>query len=385
MTTRRDDIVIVVDQAQELGGSERVLKTVMDLYPDVPVLAAEFTTTNLPRECSLPWKGGRIGSLGVNGRRRHFLSPIYARRVAGRRIQPAAVVISISHSGWAMAADVPPGARHVSYNAGPPRWLYTHTREYLKDYPAITRPSLYGAVPFLRRHHRQLIHRPHRLVTNSRWSANEIRRLFARSADPIYPPVMTHFFTPAPRERRHVLVVGRLVPHKRAELAIEAFRGLPQHLVVVGGGAWFERLQARAPSNVTFTGYVDDKQLRELYRSSIALISPCVEEFGIAMAEAQSAGTAVIAPRAGGAMEIVRDGVSGILLDQVDIQSIAQAVRTAASRDFDPATCRATVARFGEDRFRAAFQRVVDQELKLARLHRRPCRPPMQSPELARL
>jgi glycosyltransferase involved in cell wall biosynthesis len=358
-------LAIVADQVEELGGSERVLEAILHRYPAAEVFAPEFSTTNLPQSHPLPWKG-RVTRLGRHGRRRHFLSPLYARRLAANPLQAATVVLSLAHAGWAMAAEIPPGARHICYNAGPPRWLYGHTGQYLRSYPGLLRPALRAAVPALRAHHRSLMRRPDRLITNSRWSAEEIGRLFRRTAEPIYPPVRTDFFTPAPRRRRHLLTVARLVPHKRVDVVIEAFCGLGQELVVAGGGPWRDQLRGRAPANVTFTGYVDDERLRELYRSSIAVICPSTEEFGIAMAEAQATGTPVIAPRCGGALEIVWDGATGILLDRIDPRSIAEAVRSLVDSQVDRFACRKSAERFGQSLFLSRLERVVTDEWALA-------------------
>jgi glycosyltransferase involved in cell wall biosynthesis len=166
--------------------------------------------------------------------------------------------------------------------------------------------------------------------------------------------------------RRHFLAVARLVPQKQLGVLIEAFRGSEERLAVVGRGLWIDRLRARAPANVHFYGWVDDVTLRELYRSSHALICPSVEEFGIVMAEAQACGTPVIAPRAGGACEIVDDPRTGILLDQVDARSLAAAARAVKSGSFDPEACRASAERFCEERFIAQMERIIGQELAAA-------------------
>lgn len=369
-TSDGSGLAIVADQVEELGGTERVLEAILDRYPAAALFAPEFNTTNMPASHPLPWMG-RITRLGSHGARRHFLSPLYARRLAASPLQAATVVLSLTHGGWAMAAQVAPGTRHICYNAGPPRWLYGHTEQYLRSYSSLLRPALRAAVPALRAHHRALMRRPDRVITNSGWSAAEIRRLFRRVAEPIYPPVKTDFFTPTPRSRRHLLTVARLVPHKRIDRVIEAFQGLDQELVVVGSGPFRDQLRERAPANVTFTGYVDDERLRELYRSSIALICPSTEEFGIAMVEAQATGTPVIAPRRGGALEIVWDGVSGILLDRIDPRSIAEAVRGVVDSQFDRSACRESAERFGEPTFVSKLERVVSEEWALAgRTHR---------------
>jgi glycosyltransferase involved in cell wall biosynthesis len=118
---------------------------------------------------------------------------------------------------------------------------------------------------------------------------------------------------------------------------------------------------------VRFTGWVDDAELRELYRSSRALICPSVEEFGIVMAEAQACGTPVIAPRAGGAIDIVRDAETGFLLDRIDPRSLAAAVRELEQRSFDPQACRASAQRFSEQQFIGRLDQVLAEEFERAR------------------
>jgi glycosyltransferase involved in cell wall biosynthesis len=223
----------------------------------------------------------------------------------------------------------------------------------------------------LRPYAARLVRRPDRLLTYSTAGAAAIELLYGRRADVVPPPIRTGFFTPGTEERTHFLTVARLVAHKRIDVAVEAFRGVDAELVVVGIGPWLERLRARAPRNVRFVGVVSDDRLRELYRGAIAFVSPAPEEFGMAMAEAQACGTPVIAPRAGGALDIVRDGETGMLLDRADPRSIADAVQRAAAFDQGSSErCRASAERFQEERFVAAISQVVDEAL--AGLSRRP-------------
>jgi glycosyltransferase involved in cell wall biosynthesis len=132
---------------------------------------------------------------------------------------------------------------------------------------------------------------------------------------------------------------------------VEAFRELGEPLVVAGGGPGLERMRREAPRNVRFVGHVGDEELRELYRGSRALVSASVEEFGICLAEAQSAGVPVIAPRAGGSGEIVRHGESGILLDEITPAALARAVREVERMGIEPDACRAVGESFSEARF----------------------------------
>jgi glycosyltransferase involved in cell wall biosynthesis len=300
--------------------------------------------------------------IGQTVRRSPFLVPVHARRMGAAPLGSPAIVLSLTHYGPSLGVRSPADARHVCYSAGLPPNLYDRFELFLREEPAPVRPVLRALRPALCAHHRALMRGPHRLLTNSAWSARALARVHGREPEVVYPPVGTDFFTPAPVRREHFLVVGRLVPDKRIELALEAFRGLDERLVVAGSGRWLSRLTARAPANARFTGFVSDAELRDLYRRSVALVCPSVEDFGIAMAEAQACGTPVIAPRAGGALEIVADGETGLLLRR----SIADAIRTIRDLRLDPEACRASAERFSEERFLAAIDCVIEEELARA-------------------
>ena len=351
------NVVIVNEQCSELGGTERVLMALLDRFPDAVTIAPRFAgdaRTLMPAPTH---------SIPIRGRRRHYLAPLYARRVARQRIEPPALVISLASQGWGQAATVPSGARHVCYSAGVPRALYDQSEHYLRAYPLPARPLIRTALPALKANDRRLMTGVDRLLTNSRFSAERLEQVHGRRAEVIPPPVKTAFFTPAPRERTHFLIVARLRPQKQIGAVIDAFRGKDEQLVIAGTGPWLDRLRRSAPVNVRFTGYVEDDQLRELYRSSHALVCPSVEEFGIVVAEAQAAGTPVVARAAGAAREIVRTPRTGLLIDSTSPQAIAAAVSEIRSRHWDPHVCRQAAVRFDEEVFGSAFERVVAEEL----------------------
>lgn len=360
-----DRDLAIVTETVECGGTERVVQTLADRFPDAPIVANYFSAMMRPDPVATPW--AMDARLLPSGRRkRHFLGPLYARRLAAARMEPARVVVALAAGGWALGASVPPGGRLVCYCTGPPPALYGEAHLYLRSEPAPLRPLMLAMLPALRAYYCRLMRRPDRLVTVSRGSAAAIARVYGRQAEILHPPVRTAFFTPAREPRGFFLTVARLVPQKRLDLLIEAFRGSDQRLVVAGRGPWLDHLRARAPANVSFAGWVDDMKLRELYRSSRALICPSVEEFGIVMAEAHACGTPVIAPRAGGACEIVEDPKTGILLDQIDAQSLIAAVHGVIARGFDPEACRASAERFSEASFIERMERIVAEELALA-------------------
>jgi glycosyltransferase involved in cell wall biosynthesis len=355
-------LVIVGEQMTELGGTERIMGAFGRAYPRATLVAPEFTRADRPPGESHPFRAST--KTAWRARVRHqYLLPLYSRRMRRVELGPASVVLSMGSHGWSMAARAPFRARHLVYYTGPSPSLYTRPSWYLRAHPALARPLVRAAMPLLRAHNSRLVQRADRMLSSSSWASAEIARLQHRESEVLHPPVQTDFFTPAERKRKHLLFVARLVPHKRLEDVIDAVRSLDDELVVVGHGPLLKRLPETAPPSVHFTGYVGDAELRELYRSSRALICPSIEEFGMVMAEAQACGTPVIAPRAGGALDIVRDGETGLLLERVDAGSLAAAVRELDRQSFDPRACAAFAQRFSEQRFIARFDRVLAEEL----------------------
>ena len=365
------DLVIVNEQIGDLGGTERIIAELVERYPRARVLAPRFeAAVNAARDEQPDWFAG-VEEIRRASRKRHHLAPLYARWIASAPVRDASLVLSFTHNGWSAAAPVPPGARHLCYSAGVPGALYDNWRDYASDYSRPARLVLRGALPGLRAHHRRMLRRPDRVVTNSHVSAAALAEVLGFAPEVIHPPVRTGFFTPAPETRRHFLVVARVTPQKRVDVAIEAFRGLRERLVIAGGGPWLERLRARAPANVELTGYVPDDELRRLYRASHAVICPSVEDFGIVMAEAHATATPVVAPRAGGAIEIVRDGETGLLLDRAGAAELRAAVRELPRRRFDPAALRASAERFSTETFLARMGALIAEERARASASRR--------------
>ncbi len=354
----------IFTEAVDWGGTERVVQTLADHFPGAPIVANHFSGLLSPGADAPPWTA-RARLIPSGRRKRHFLGPLYGRRLATAPA-PRGVVLTLSCGGWGLAAPVRPGGRLVCYSTGLPPALYGETNLYLRTEMAPLRPLMTCGLPALRAYYRLLMRRPHRVLTVSRSSAHAIERVYGRSAQVIHPPVRTEFFTPAPRARRHFLAVARLVPQKRLNVLLDAFRVLGEPLIIAGRGLWLDRLRSNAPSNVRFTGWVADRTLRELYRSSRALICPSIEEFGIVMAEAHACGTPVIAPRAGGARDIVDQAATGVLVDDLDHRSLADVAAGIDEADFDPVACRTSAERFAEERFVTRIKQVLDEELLAA-------------------
>jgi glycosyltransferase involved in cell wall biosynthesis len=180
----------------------------------------------------------------------------------------------------------------------------------------------------------------------------------------VHPPVDTAFYRPEPGAgpEPFLLAVSALVPYKRLDVAILAAAAARLPLTIVGRGPEEARLRSIATSagdTVTFTGWLSDEQIRDLYRRCRAAVMPGVEDFGMVPVEAQACGRPVVALGEGGALDSIVDGVTGLLVRDRSVEAFASAFHDVATRDFDVALIRRHAEAFGKDRFKQEFQAVV--------------------------
>ncbi len=361
-----------------LGGSDRVLLALHDVFPKAPVFVALHALGQLPESFRrLDVRGTWLQCFPGATRRHRWLVPLMPFAFARLNLRGYNVIVSSSHA-CAKGVVVPPGAIHVCYCHTPMRYAWDLPQEYLAATPAIVRPVARAALAWLRQWDRATAQRVDYFIANSHFVAGRIREHYGREATVIYPPVDTEFFTPSegaarppiplsrptsrkgPEERDFYLVVSRLVGYKRVDLAVEAFNELGRPLVVVGDGPERTRLEALARRNVRVLGEVSDAVLRGYYRQCRALIFPGEEDFGMVPVEAQACGRPVIAYGRGGALESVVDGVTGMFFNEQTPEALAAAVRSADGVRWDGATIRRHAQRFSHQRFVTEITNFID-------------------------
>ncbi len=198
-------------------------------------------------------------------------------------------------------------------------------------------------------------------MANSTAVAERIRRFYGRDSVVVHPPVDVGDFDPlAEKEPGRFLWAHRLVPYKNPEAVVEAFRGLPFTLTMVGVGPLAETLRANLPENVELRGWLSREELAREYERASGFIHVGEEDFGITMVEALAAGTPVIALGRGGALDIVRPGVDGLLVDDAEPETIRAAARELASRDWDRRALADRAGAFSRERFLQGMLAVVE-------------------------
>jgi glycosyltransferase involved in cell wall biosynthesis len=208
------------------------------------------------------------------------------------------------------------------------------------NYGSLVCGALQGVLPALRRHDLAASKRPTLYLANSQVVRERIRRFYGRDAAVINPPIEVEKFSCGTAPADYYLVVSRLGGYKRVDLVIDAFNALALPLHVIGDGPLREALQAKAGPTIRFLGVLSDRELAGEYSRCRAVIFPGEEDFGIVPLEANACGRPVIAYRAGGALETVVDGVTGVFFFQPTAAELMAAVRRLQMMEFHPQVLR---------------------------------------------
>jgi glycosyltransferase involved in cell wall biosynthesis len=233
------------------------------------------------------------------------------------------------------------GAVHVCYCYTPMRWVW-RTEDYLSREsisPWKTR-VLRALLKPLKAWEIRASRRPDFYVAISQIVADRIKDVFNIEAAVIPPPVETSRFKIGDSVEDYYLVLSRLVPYKRLDLAVKACTLSGRRLIVVGGGPDRTRLEAMAGPTVEFLGRLPDEEVVEVASRCRAMIFPGEEDFGITPLEINAAGRPVIALRAGGATETVVDGVSGLFFDEPSVEALIEAMDRLEAKDWNPLLIR---------------------------------------------
>lgn len=274
------------------------------------------------------------------------------------------LVIS-SESGPAKGVLTESGTCHVCYCHTPMRYLWDMYPEYVRQVPGLLRPLARLIMHYLRLWDVASANRVDHFIANSKFIAGRINKHYRRQAEVIYPPVDIDQFQVSPDNSGFYLMVGQVIPYKKADLAVDAFKQIDGQLVVIGEGSMLTDLKRRASSNVTFLGRQDWSVIVDHYARCRALLFPGIEDFGIVPVEAMASGKPVIAFGAGGALETVIDGLTGVYFHEQTVAGLIDAVHRFESLEesFDPAQIRAHAEQFSASQFRARITSFVQDAL----------------------
>ena len=355
-------VCIVHDYLTHLGGGERVLEALAEAFPNAPI----FTLVHDQENIQLAIDPRRIRTSFLQqfpgAKRSHRYVPLAIMPFAIEQFDFSAfdVVISNTH-GFSKGIILHPNTLHISYCLTPIRYAWDGSHKYVREFSsgALFQKFAPHAISYIRTWDYFASKRVHAYITLSHYVARRIKKYYGIHSSVIYPPVDTDRFSISQKNKKYYLVVSRLVPYKRIDLAIQAANELGIPLKIAGTGPEMKHLQSIAGRTVEFLGFVPDEGLPGLYQNARALLFPQEEDFGITPLEAASSGVPTIAYGTGGARETVIPSVTGILFHEQTSKSLCAAIQKAQDIHWNSDLIRAHALLFSKDRFISQMQTAV--------------------------
>ncbi len=347
------------------GGAERLLAEILTLHPQAQVHALIHNKKNLT---GTPLEGRSVHTsfLQKIPRVEHLyrgLLPLMPFAIERMNVRRHDVVLSISHA-VAHGIKTHKGQLHISYICTPMRYAWHLQEDYLHLHH-LNKPVIGSAarltLGLLRRWDKESASRADHLLAISHWTAQKIKQAWDRDSHVIYPPVDIHRFSPAQTRDDFYFFVSRLVPYKMTAEIIKAFNKLKLPLVIVGDGPEISHLQTLANDNIRLLGHQPDAVVTDLMNRAKAFAYMAVEDFGIAMVEAQAAGCPVIAYGKGGAAEIVKDKETGILFHEQSAESLIEAIERFQHTTLNNNAIKENATRFSTERFHKEFSAYFEE------------------------
>ena len=360
-------LALVHDYLYVYGGAERTLEQVHQVWPDAPIYTLMFVRSRLPASFErMDVRTTWVDHLPARLRLQRAYAMLQPLAFGALHVEPRRDVLSFASFG-AKAVAAPAGRRHLCYCYTPPRFLWGPFSGIRRErLPAPVRVATGGLERVLRAWDLRAARRVDRFITQSRYVAARIKRVYGRDSMVVPPPVdVGRFQDVQPIDGGYFLVAGRFEAYKRIDLAIEACRRLRLPLHIIGSGVDEARLRTLAGDDplVRFLGPVGDRELVHELAGCRALLFPGEEDFGLIALEAQAAGKPVIAYGEGGALETVVPGVTGQFFHRLDVDDLAETLRTFDPAAFDPQAARQNAAQFAPERFRDRLRSTVEAML----------------------
>lgn len=367
-TTKK--VALVCDWLTELGGAERVIRAVHEMYPDAPIYTSQYRPKRATWFKDADVRTGWLNVLPVKLKRLvPFLRQFYFSHLD---LSDYDLVISIT-GAEAKAVKTGPKTLHVSYMHAPTQYYWTLYDQYIENpgfgiFDPLARLGLKTLVKPLRKADYKAAQRPDVVVSNSTYIQDEIKKYYNRESEVIWPNVDVETIRglagkePQNITRDGFIIYGRQVSWKRMDLAIKAVIETGEKLTVIGDGPEHERLVRLAGANPAITFLPKYNGIQEIIKhihASKVFIFPSLEPFGIAPVEALAAGTPVIGLRKGGAVDFIEEGVNGLFFDEQTVASLAEAIEDFNRHEFDRSVVTQSAERFSEAAFKSQFETLV--------------------------
>jgi glycosyltransferase involved in cell wall biosynthesis len=358
-------VAIVHDWLNQIGGAERVLEVLVDMFPSAPVYTSIYAPETMPAayrrwDIRTTW----MDRLPAIHRHHQPYLLLYPLAFGGLALEGYDLVLS-NKSAFCFGCRPGDGARHVCYCLTPTRFVWNFG-EYVarEQVNGTARRLVRPFLGWLQDWERRAAGRVDRFVSISHEVRRRVKEIYGRPSTLIYPPVDTGRFSRAATGQGgdYYLIISRLIPYKRIDLAVRAFNQLGLPLYIGGDGRDRASLEAMAGPNIRFLGRVPEEDLPGLMAGCRAFLFPGLEDFGITPVEAMAAGRPVIAYAGGGALDYVVEGTTGTFFHEQTPKALAGAVARFREMSFDPQAIQEHAHQFDVSHFRALMGQFLAAE-----------------------
>jgi glycosyltransferase involved in cell wall biosynthesis len=347
-------IAFAHDHLFQVGGAEKVLAALTDIDSEAPI----FTLINDPKITKKILKQKNIISSdlqkipGINKFFKYFL--VFMPRFWERTDLSGYDLVISSSSAFVKGVKTGHNNQHICYCHAPTRYLWDDKEEYIGNLPEgkLLKNFLPKLLNKLQNWDFSKAQEVDHFIANSQFIANKIKKHYKKDSIVIHPPVKVNDFELSTETEDYYLIVSRLRPYKKVDLAVQAFNNLKLPLKIIGGGSELGKLKKLSHSNIEFLGEVSDEERNYYLSRCKAFIYPQIEDFGISALEAMASGRPVIAYGRGGALETVVDGKTGVFFEEQTWESLAHKILRFDKKVFDPKVIREHAKNFDENKFK---------------------------------
>ncbi len=362
-------VAIVAELLVKMGGAERVVKKLAEMYPSAPIYTLLYDETvcgkDFPRERV---RTSFLQKMPAFLRRRYrWLLPWMPLAIESLDLSDYDLVIS-SSSAFAHGILTDTETLHVSYCHTPMRFAWDYTHEYLSDrwFNPLKRWLARRTLEKIRVWDKIAADRPDVYLANSRHVSQRISKYYRLQSEVLYPPVEVGKFEVSGNDEGYFLILSTLAAYKKIDLAVNLFNKTGKRLLIIGEGPERSFLESIAGKNVEILGRLSEEDCKKHLENCHALVFPSEEDFGISMIEALACGKPVLAYRAGGALEFIRPGFNGELFAEQTLASMEDGLAKMLLNlsKYDGRKIREETLRFSSDRFEKEFRALVKKSLE---------------------
>ncbi len=360
-------VALVHDFLTKLGGAERVLKVMAEMFPDATI----YTLLYDEKVCGKSFPGWRVETSFLQKlpkflrKKQKFLLPLMPRAIESFDLSDYDLVIS-SSGAYSHGVLTPSNAKHICYCHSPMRYIWDYKNEYLEENQimGIKKWLVEWMLSKIREWDQVAADRPDLYIANSIHVQKRVKKYYHQNAVVVYPPVDVERFIPAKIRDNFFLIISTITPYKKIDLAVQLFNKIGKELVIIGDGSHLEYLKSIAMPNVKFLGFLPDQEAANYLQKCRALIFPGEEDFGITPVEAMACGKPVLAYGVGGALETVVAGQSGEVFYQQTIESMEDGLGRLIVNEpkYNVDFMRTQAEKFSIEKFRKQMVEIINKQ-----------------------